>query len=217
MFGKKNTDTAAPPKKKPLPPKPEVAAKDKPPQAAPPKPAETKKPEPKKPEAKKSEAKKPEAPAMKVPAISAEAHSAAKSAETTEKKSELEDPFSGTLHNESQVSAGDGDSITSLRLQRARNRIWLDLRDGIDLKALARMNGKAARDEVYSAVEEIARFRNLDLTPAELQSIAKECADWLRRKARFMNTTMIVTLLGVSAIPMRLRHAAAKRSGAIVR
>ncbi|GJL85054.1 MAG: hypothetical protein DHS20C02_08290 [Micavibrio sp.] len=69
------------------------------------------------------------------------------------------------------------ESITSLRLQRSRNRIWLDLRDGIDLKALARMDAKAAREEVYSAVEEIARFRNLDLTPAELQGVGKECAD----------------------------------------
>lgn len=69
------------------------------------------------------------------------------------------------------------DTVTALRLQRARNRIWLDLRDGIDLKALARMDAKAARDEVHSAVEEIARFRNLDLTPTELQAIAKECAD----------------------------------------
>ncbi len=70
-----------------------------------------------------------------------------------------------------------GDSVTSLRLQRCRNRIWLDLRDGIDLKALARMDAQAARDEVNSAVEEIARFRNLDLTPAELEKIGKECAD----------------------------------------
>lgn len=69
------------------------------------------------------------------------------------------------------------DSMTTLRLQRALNRIWLDLRDGIDLKALARMDTKAARDEVQSAVEEIARFRNLDLTPVELAQIAKECAD----------------------------------------
>ena len=67
--------------------------------------------------------------------------------------------------------------MTSLRLQRARNRIWLDLRDGIDLKALARMKAEEARDEVSSAVEEIARFRNLDLTPAELKRIAKECGD----------------------------------------
>ncbi|PZP53610.1 MAG: protein kinase [Micavibrio aeruginosavorus] len=71
----------------------------------------------------------------------------------------------------------DTDSMTQLRLQRARNRIWADLRDGIDLKALARMDGKAARNEVATAVEEIARFRNLDLTPNELVQIGKECSD----------------------------------------
>lgn len=74
-------------------------------------------------------------------------------------------------------SAGENDSMTVLRLQRARARVWSDLRDGIDLKALARMDGKAAREEVKTAVEEIARFRNLDLTPLEMQQIAKECGD----------------------------------------
>lgn len=74
-------------------------------------------------------------------------------------------------------NAGENDSMTVLRLQRARNRVWSDLRDGIDLKALARMDGKAARDEVKTAVEEIARFRNLDLTPLEMAQIAKECGD----------------------------------------
>ena len=69
------------------------------------------------------------------------------------------------------------DSMTSLRLQRARNRIWIDLRDGIDLKSLARMDSKAAREEVSSAVQEIARFRNLDVTPSELEQICKECGD----------------------------------------
>lgn len=86
------------------------------------------------------------------------------------------------IHNEVEEihttsGAGDNDSMTVLRLQRARNRIWSDLRDGIDLKALARMDGKAARDEVKTAVEEIARFRNLDLTPLEMAQIAKECGD----------------------------------------
>ena len=91
---------------------------------------------------------------------------------------ELEDPFAAGMHTpEDDLDGDDEQSISTLRLQRARNRIWLDLRDGIDLKALARMEAKAARDEVASAAEEIARFRNLDLTPAELQSIAKECAD----------------------------------------
>jgi len=78
---------------------------------------------------------------------------------------------------EDTVSLNKQDKQTSLRLQRARNRIWLDLRDGIDLKSLARMDAKAARDEVQSAVEEIARFRNLDVTPSELEQIAKECSD----------------------------------------
>lgn len=83
-------------------------------------------------------------------------------------------PMDESGHGESEKPA---DNMTSLRLQRARNRIWLDLRDGIDLKALARMDSKAARDEVHSAVEEISRFRNLDITPTELEQIAKECAD----------------------------------------
>lgn len=90
-------------------------------------------------------------------------------------KSMDDDVFSSEA--ETETVATQKDTMTSLRLQRARNRIWLDLRDGIDLKALARMDSKAARDEVNSAVEEIARFRNLDITPAELEQIAKECAD----------------------------------------
>lgn len=81
------------------------------------------------------------------------------------------------VHNEEMPQGDHGENHKSLRLQRARNRIWLDLRDGIDLKALARMKAEEARTEVNSAVEEIARFRNLDLTPAELTSIAKECTN----------------------------------------
>jgi pilus assembly protein CpaF len=72
---------------------------------------------------------------------------------------------------------GQSASMSSLRIKRAHNRIWSDLRDGIDLKALARMDSKAARDEIFTAVEEIARFRNLDLTQSELKQIARECAD----------------------------------------
>lgn len=82
-----------------------------------------------------------------------------------------------SVETEEEAAPSAKDSMTSLRLQRARNRIWLDLRDGIDLKALARMDSKAAREEVGSAVEEIARFRNLDVTPAELEQIARECSD----------------------------------------
>ena len=100
--------------------------------------------------------------------------------EPTEQKSKkiaAENVFDDLHDPEAEEAMSGADSITSIRLQRARNRIWLDLRDGIDLKALARMDAKAAREEVQSAVEEIARFRNLDLTPTELAGIAKECAD----------------------------------------
>jgi pilus assembly protein CpaF len=94
----------------------------------------------------------------------------------TKKSNAEEDPFAPTAENKAHETPAV-DSMTSLRLQRARNRIWLDLRDGIDLKSLARMDSKAARDEVLSAVQEIARFRNLDVTPTELEQISKECAD----------------------------------------
>ncbi len=97
--------------------------------------------------------------------------------EGSKKRKKMDDDPSLIHAKDEEKEAKQGDSVTSLRLQRCRNRIWLDLRDGIDLKALARMDGKAAREEVYSAVEEIARFRNLDLTPIELQQIGKECAD----------------------------------------
>ncbi len=83
--------------------------------------------------------------------------------------------FDASTDEAAAVPADAG--LSSLRLQRARNRIWLDLRDGIDLKALARMKADEARKEVLSAVEEISRFRNLDVTPAELAKISKECAD----------------------------------------
>lgn len=63
------------------------------------------------------------------------------------------------------------------RLERARKRIWTDLRDGIDLKSLARMDAEAARAEILSAVQEIGQFRGLDVTPAELAQVAKEAAD----------------------------------------
>ena len=71
----------------------------------------------------------------------------------------------------------DGESLAAQRQKRARERIWADLRDGIDLQALARMDQKTSREEVLSAVEEIARFRNLDITQAELAEVAKECAN----------------------------------------
>jgi pilus assembly protein CpaF len=112
-------------------------------------------------------------------ALSAEDGQAAAQPEKAAPKKSMEDDSHVFASSEEEVLAFDNksDSLSSLRLQRARNRIWIDLRDGIDLKALARMDAKAARDEVQSAVEEIARFRNLDITPAELEQVARECGD----------------------------------------
>ncbi len=101
----------------------------------------------------------------------------AKKVARTKKPADDDELFADLDASTEEEEASEVDSITSLRLQRARNRIWLDLRDGIDLKALARMDSQAAREEVQSAVEEIARFRNLDITPAELEEIAKECGN----------------------------------------
>lgn len=116
-------------------------------------------------------------------ALAAETGDTRPSAPVAEKKAapppkkDEDDPFAQEPEETVELGGGPVDNMTSLRLQRARNRIWLDLRDGIDLKALARMDAKAAREEVQSAVQEIARFRNLDVTPAELEQIAKECGD----------------------------------------
>ncbi len=183
MFGKKATDSTDKPKQTSSSPK---KAEEKKP-AAPAKPAE------KKPAAPTAE-DKAAAPSTEqlahLQALATEQGSSSGSSSSSQKssapkpkeapkkkaKNEDDDMFNVDMEEEIEDVVG-ADSSSSLRLQRARNRIWLDLRDGIDLKALARMDAKAAREEVASAVEEIARFRNLDITPTELEQISKECSD----------------------------------------
>lgn len=63
------------------------------------------------------------------------------------------------------------------RIEMARNRIWKDLRESLDIKNLAAMDMETARDEITSAVREITRFRELDLSDAEQIQTARECAD----------------------------------------
>jgi pilus assembly protein CpaF len=69
------------------------------------------------------------------------------------------------------------DDTNTQKLDAARVRVATDLREGVDLKTLARMDFDAARAEIAVAVQEIARFRNLNLKAAELQLLAKEAAD----------------------------------------
>lgn len=159
MFGKKQSGSATPPKKPPPLKKEEVAEEAPAPEAE--------KTEPKDTKDVKEDVSSKEKPAK------------------SEKKQagppkEFEDDAFSLEEEEEDVADkfhDAADAVTSMRLKRARNRIWLDLRDGIDLKALARMKTEEAREEVRSAVEEISRFRNLDLTPSELSKIARECGD----------------------------------------
>ncbi|MEM8832973.1 MAG: ATPase, T2SS/T4P/T4SS family [Pseudomonadota bacterium] len=189
----------APPKpKKPvepldldLPEKPKAEIKPTP-VTEPVEPVQVEKPEPPKPKpAPEPEPviQEPEQPAAPEPVVEVEqkVEAVPEVQETAPAESDSEEPKKVKSMDDDPILIDDEDgdehpddaenNATTLRLQRARNRIWLDLRDGIDLKALARMKSEEAREEVSSAVEEIARFRNLDLTPTELQKIAKECSD----------------------------------------
>jgi pilus assembly protein CpaF len=178
-FGKKTPPGSGASGNKPAPPKPPSRpdaglSLDDPKKAEPPARAES---APKKSEIPVSEEQMAQLRALAAESGDAKPKPATMEKKTIPRKEDGEDPFAQEPEARVELNKGPTDNMTSLRLQRARNRIWLDLRDGIDLKALARMDAKAAREEVQSAVQEIARFRNLDVTPAELEQIAKECGD----------------------------------------
>ncbi len=63
------------------------------------------------------------------------------------------------------------------RLMKARKRIWNDVRESVDLHSLSKMDVVSARTEVQGAINEIAKFRSLDLSSGEIAQIAKEFAD----------------------------------------
>lgn len=150
MFGKRSGSAPPPP-----PP-------SKPADAAPEQKTET---------AAETPAPKPAAPAAgEMPAPKGEPAPAPKPAAPPAKKQETAKPADNTA----PVAPA---AVSNPRMERARKRIWTDLRDGIDLKSLARMDVEAARAEILSAVQEIGQFRGLDVTPAELAQIAKEAAD----------------------------------------
>jgi len=63
------------------------------------------------------------------------------------------------------------------RIERAHARIWKDLRESLDIKNLAAMDLDTARSEIVSAVKEITKYRELDLSDSEQSQIARECGD----------------------------------------
>ena len=160
MFGKKGSDGDKPEAKKKLAPKIE---------------AEEKKPAPpvEEPGGDDAPAKKDPPPVDKpVPPLKADDENLAdKDDPKKEKLKKIEAP---DMPSEKTANALP---VKNSRIERARKRIWSDLREGIDLKSLARMDSDAAREEILGAVTEIGQFRSLDLTKAELAQVAKEAAD----------------------------------------
>ncbi len=139
---------------------------------------------------KKSVASSPEKPAIDQSSVSITAEATPPKSAVADSKTAESSPKPATSKPASQKSASS--KLTSPksppppppaavaanpRLERARKRIWTDLRDGIDLKSLSRMGADEARAEILSAVQEIGQFRGLDVTPAELAQVAKESAD----------------------------------------
>ena len=122
--------------------------------------------------------KNPEVEKDSSPVESEKKESDTEEAEALKKSQKADEVLSGSSGEEKESESATGlDSLNQNRIEKAKNRIWTDLRDGIDLKSLAKMDPDAAREEIQAAVEEIGRFRNLNLKPAELQQVAKEAAD----------------------------------------
>jgi pilus assembly protein CpaF len=83
----------------------------------------------------------------------------------------------GLYEGEEEIESSASNARNNLRIVRAQNQIWKDLRDGIDIKSLASMDVDKAKEEIKSAVEEIVEYRKLELTKSEIETIATECAD----------------------------------------
>lgn len=123
----------------------------------------TEAPPPKEPEAPKPapEAAKPEAPAKDT-------------AKPSEPPKQVVLP---KIDGDETAHAAPPPAKANPRIEAARDRIWKDIRESLDLKHLASMELEKAREEIGTAVAEIARFRSLDLTKTEVQQLAAECAD----------------------------------------
>jgi pilus assembly protein CpaF len=122
---------------------------------------------------KRSDTPPPSTPAAKPAEPSQKAETKSEPAAVKETEAKPAVPTSEKPKAPAQADAQAPSVVANPRLDRARKRIWTDLRDGIDLKSLARMDAEAARTEILSAVQ----FRGLDVTPAELAQVAKEAAD----------------------------------------
>ncbi len=111
----------------------------------------------------------------KAPEAVVEKHAATAAAEAPKPK-KVEAPLPRMEPEEAPAPAPEAPKANP-RLEAARERIWRDVRESLDLKNLASMEVSKAREDVQTAVAEIARYRALDLTKQEIAQIALECAD----------------------------------------
>ena len=70
-----------------------------------------------------------------------------------------------------------GRTADNERLLNMRNVIMEDMKDALDLSALARLEPEAARTEITSAVKAIANYRNFDTYGGELNRLVNEICD----------------------------------------
>lgn len=64
-----------------------------------------------------------------------------------------------------------------LRLNKVRGQIMDDLRDAIDIAALAKMENDVARQEMVTAIEAILLYRDVNLTPQEARDVIQLVCD----------------------------------------
>ena len=112
------------------------------------------------PELEAEEKKKPAKAKKKKPEAKPEPVKEEKPETKPEAEVEVEQPSEPLTKNKADAA--------SIRIEQAKQRIWQDLRDSIDIKGLAAMTIEKGREEIEAACTEIVRYRNLDLTPKEV-------------------------------------------------
>ncbi len=65
----------------------------------------------------------------------------------------------------------------SERYMAARNIVFEDIKQGVDVTSLVRLDRQQARQDIQTAVETIINFRRLDLTSAEQATLSREVCD----------------------------------------
>ncbi|GAB5389703.1 MAG: CpaF family protein [Alphaproteobacteria bacterium] len=155
----------------PAPPMPSPTRR-RPQRGLPEKPKRTSPSVPPRPEAKKDEDKAPEVevanPSAGRPPLETEQKPSPSRRKTAEllKPKETQEDILPTL-NTAQAE----------KMSKARDQVMADMKDAMDLSALANMDKGPAREEIQSAVDAILQYRSVDLSESERSQLIKEICD----------------------------------------